>query len=78
MFDIGDKDKLISTITSRVANYYPYVSNPHSSGTIEWNVHQIACNAAQQIGKQYAEQIVREIITNLYTYSEFEKDLGIK
>jgi hypothetical protein len=77
MFDIADKNKLIEQIMADISMPSHY-DNSYGYGSIEDKIKIIA-NAQTYMQLQYVvPKIVESIISHLYTYSEFEKDLGLK
>ena len=75
MFDIGDKKKLISEIQGSVWNHY--ISKPYCQVDLN-NPSQAIHDMALQIAREVTNKAVEQILERLYTYSEFEQDLGIK
>lgn len=82
MFNIVNKEDLIQEIISNVLSHHPYKPNTpiylgnHSD--IEDYIKEIAFEISKEVVRDVCQVVIREIISRLYTHSEFEQDLGLR
>lgn len=78
MFDIGDKDVLVAKIMGSIQSFYINRPSRYGRSEIEQAIEERIYDIVEDVAKKVACTAAREIITHLYTCSEFEKDLGLK
>lgn len=81
MFSETSKATLIAKVTSKfyaIPIYKPTAPWQNNPNTLKEEVERIAFDIARDVAQQAVRYAITELLNELYTHEDFERDLGIK
>lgn len=81
MFSETNKVALIQKVTSKFYNiplYKPTTPWQNNPNALKEEVEKIAYEIARDVAQQAIRFAITELLNELYTHEDFERDLGIK